>query len=171
MLFVMLGALGLLLASGAASAWAGRRSERISVLLGVSGAVAACLAGLGAVLAAMVFRADAVRSFPWSMPYGAFTVGIDPLSAFFLIPTFILSGLAAIYAVGYFRPWNGRNPGRFWLFYNALIASMALVLLARNGVLVGSAEREWLAPLSLLAILANACKSLEVNTYSLRQTR
>ena len=135
LLFVLLGALGLLLASGAASAWAGRRSERISVWLGVSGAVAACLAGLGAVLAAMVFRADAVRSFPWSMPYGAFTVGIDPLSAFFLIPTFILSGLAAIYAVGYFRPWNGRNPGRFWLFYNALIASMALVLLARNGVL------------------------------------
>ena len=134
-IFVLLGALGLLVASGAASAWAGRRSERISVLLGVSGAVAACLSGLGAALAALIYRADALRAFPWSMPYGAFAVGIDPLSAFFLIPTFLLSGLAAIYAVGYFRPWNGRNPGRFWLFYNALIASMALVLIARNGVL------------------------------------
>ena len=134
-IFVLLGALGLLVASGAASAWAGRRAERISVALGVSGAVAACLAGLGAALAALVFRADAARSFPWSMPCGAFAVGIDPLSAFFLIPTFLLSGLAAIYAIGYFRPWNGRNPGRFWLFYNALIASMALVLIARNGVL------------------------------------
>ena len=43
--------------------------------------------------------------------------------------------MAAIYAIGYFRPWNGRNPGRFWLFYNALVASLAVVLLARNGVL------------------------------------
>ena len=135
LLFVLLGALGLLLASGIASAWAGRRSGRVSVWLGVSGAVAACLAGLGAALAALLFRVEAVRSFPWRMPYGAFSVGIDPLSAFFLIPTFLLSGLAAIYAVGYFRPWHGRNPGRFWLFYNALIASLALVLTARNGVL------------------------------------
>ena len=134
-LFVLLGALGLLLASGIASAWAGRWSERTSVLLGVSGAVAAGLAGLGAALAALLFRVDAVRSFPWSMPYGAFSVGIDPLSAFFLIPTFLLSGLAGVYAVGYFRPWRGRNPGRFWLFYNALVASLALVLIARNGVL------------------------------------
>lgn len=134
-IFALLGALGLLVASGAASAWAGRRSERSAVALGVFGAVAACLSGLGAALAALVFRAEAARSFPWSMPYGAFAVGIDPLSAFFLIPTFLLSGLAAVYAVGYFRPWTGRNPGRFWLFYNALIASMALVLIARNGVL------------------------------------
>ena len=134
-IFVLLGTLGLLLASGVASAWVGRRSEGIAVLLGVSGAVAACLAGLGAALAALVSRADAVRSFPWNMPYGAFSVGIDPLSAFFLIPTFLLSGLAAVYAIGYFRPWNGRNPGRFWLFYNALVASMALVVLARNGIL------------------------------------
>ena len=132
---VLLAALGLLLASGAASAIAGTRSERWSVRLGVAGAVGACLAGLGAALVALVMRAEAVRTFAWSLPYGAFTVGLDPLSAFFLVPTFLLSGLAAIYAIGYFRPWHGRNPGRFWLFYNALIASMALVLLARNGVL------------------------------------
>ncbi len=134
-LFVLLGALGLLAASGVASAWIGRWSERGSVWLGVSGSAGACLAGLGAALAALAFRAEGTLSFPWSLPYGAFSVGIDPLSAFFLIPTFLLSGLAAAYAVGYFRPWNGRNPGRFWLFYNALVASMALVALARNGVL------------------------------------
>ncbi len=135
LLFVLLGAVGLLGASGAASVFAGGRSERWSVRLGVGGAVAACLAGLGAAALALVLRADAVRTFAWNLPYGSFAVGLDPLTAFFLVPTFLLSGLAAIYAVGYFRPWHGRNPGRFWLFYNALVASMALVLLARNGVL------------------------------------
>ena len=135
LLFILLGAVGLLLASGVGSALAGKRWARLSDRIGVSGAIAASLAGLGAALAALVFRADAAETFPWSMPYGSFSVGLDPLSAFFLIPTFLLSGLAAVYAGGYFRPWNGRSPGRFWLFYNALVASMALVLLARNGVL------------------------------------
>ena len=134
-LYVLFGAVGLLAASGAASVFVGRRSERWSVGLGVGGAAAASLAGLVAAALALVLRADVVRTFAWNMPYGSFAAGIDPLSAFFLLPTFLLSGLAAIYAVGYFQPWNGRNPGRFWLFYNALIASLALVLLARNGVL------------------------------------
>ncbi len=135
LLYILLGAVGLMTVSGAASVFAGGRSGRWSVRLGVGGAVAACLAGLGAAALALVLRVDAVRTFAWNMPYGSFAVGLDPLTAFFLVPTFLLSGLAAIYAVGYFRPWNGRNPGRFWLFYNALVASMALVLLARNGVL------------------------------------
>lgn len=135
LLSFLLGAVGLLVASGVASVLAGRFSERWSVRLGVGGAVAACLAGLVASALALVLRTDAARTFAWNMPYGAFAAGIDPLTAFFLLPTFLLSGAAAIYAIGYFRPWNGRNPGRFWLFYNALVASMALVLLARNGVL------------------------------------
>ena len=134
-IFVLLGAVGLLVASGVASAVAGRRSENWSIRLGAGGAIASCLAGLGAAALALVFRANAVRSFAWNMPYGSFAVGVDPLTAFFLVPTFLLSAMAAIYAVGYFRPWNGRNPGRFWLFYDALVASLALVLLARNGIL------------------------------------
>ena len=135
LLHLLLWAVGLLGITGLASVWAGRWSERGSVAIGASGAVAACLAGLGAAIAALAGRADGRLSLPWSMPYGSFQLGLDPLSAFFLAPMFLLSGVAAVYAVGYFKPWSGRNPGRFWLFYNALVASMALVLTARNGVL------------------------------------
>ena len=103
-LYVLFGAVGLLAASGAASVFVGRRSERWSVGLGVGGAAAASLAGLVAAALALVLRADVVRTFAWNMPYGSFAAGIDPLSAFFLLPTFLLSGLAAIYAVGYFQP-------------------------------------------------------------------
>ena len=135
LLFALFWALGLLLISGVASAVAGRWSERSSVVLGLAGAGVACLAGLAAALAGLTARAAGTVTLPWRMPYGAFSIGLDPLGAFFLIPLFLLSGLAAVFALGYFRPWHGRNPGRFWLFYNLLVASMALVVLARNGVL------------------------------------
>ncbi|MGD9780961.1 MAG: proton-conducting transporter membrane subunit [Kiritimatiellia bacterium] len=134
-LFLLLWAGGLLALTGAASVWAGRWSERTAVAIGAAGAVAACGAGLVAAIAALAGGTSCALALPWSLPYGEFRIGLDPLSAFFLIPTFLLSGLAAIYSIGYFQPWNGRNPGRFWFFYNALVASMALVLLARNGVL------------------------------------
>ncbi len=134
-LHVLIWALGLLLITGVASAWAGRWSERISVRLGAWGAGGACLAGLAGAVGALASGAEGTLRLPWSMPYGAFSIGLDPLSSFFLIPMFLLAGVAAVYAVGYFRPWKGRNPGRFWLFYNVLAASMAVVMTARNGVL------------------------------------
>ncbi len=135
LLHLLFWAVGLLGITGVAAAWAGRWSERGAVALGASGAVAACLAGLGAALVALAGRADETLALPWSMPSGSFQLGLDPLSAFFLAPMFLLAGLAAVYAIGYFKPWGGRNPGRFWFFYNGLVASMALVLTARNGLL------------------------------------
>ena len=135
LLFLLLWSVGVLMIAGVASAWIGRWSERGSVAVGAVGAGVSCLVGLGAALAALAGRAEGTLELPWSMPQGTFSIGLDPLSAFFLIPMFLLSGVAAAHAIGYFRPWGGRNPGRFWLFYNALIASMALVLTARNGVL------------------------------------
>ena len=132
---LVLGALGLLVGSGIGALALGRWSERGSVAMGAGGAVAACLMGLVAAIAALVLGVEKTSALPWRMPYGSFQIGLDPLTSWFLIPTFLLSGLAAVYAIGYFRPWRGRNPGRFWLFYNALVASMAVVLTARNGVL------------------------------------
>ncbi|HQQ59735.1 MAG TPA: proton-conducting transporter membrane subunit [Kiritimatiellia bacterium] len=132
---LLAGALALLAASGVGSLLAGRWSERWAVGIGAGGAGLACGAGLAAAVGALLRRVDLTVARPWRMPYGEFRLGLDPLSAFFLIPLFLLSGLAALYAIGYFRSWKGRNPGRFWLFYNGLVASMALVVAARNGVL------------------------------------
>ena len=132
---ILLGLLGLLATGGVASLCIGRWSERGAVAAGAGGAIAACAAGLVLACVSLAKRLDLTLVLPWNMPYGEFRIGIDPLSAFFLVPIFLLSGLAAVYAVGYFRPWNGRHPGRFWFFYDLLVASMALVTTARNGVL------------------------------------
>jgi formate hydrogenlyase subunit 3/multisubunit Na+/H+ antiporter MnhD subunit len=72
----------------------------------------------------------------WSVPFGEFFIKLDPLSAWFLIPTLLLSALAAIYGVGYLRSWQGkRSLGPIWFFYGLLVLGMMLVLLAQNAVL------------------------------------
>ena len=131
LLGLVLGAAGALALTGVASAAGGRRMERV----GVWGAGLACLVGGVAALLALATGASVSLALPWSMPVGAFRVGLDPLTSFFLVPTFLLSGLAGIYAQGYFQGGLERHEGRFRLFFNALAGSMALVLVARDGVL------------------------------------
>jgi formate hydrogenlyase subunit 3/multisubunit Na+/H+ antiporter MnhD subunit len=72
---------------------------------------------------------------PWDVPYGSFHLGVDALSAWFLVPTLALCALAALYGGPYLLGAGGRRVGAAWLFYNLLVASMALVLAARNAVL------------------------------------
>ena len=96
LLHVFLWAIGLLAIAGFASAWAGRWSERLSVGLGAGGAGAACAVGLGSAAVALATRAEGTLALPWNMPYGTFAIGLDPLSSFFLIPMFLLSGVAAV---------------------------------------------------------------------------
>lgn len=135
LLFVLLWAIGILPLTGAASFWYGRWAERRAAATGALGAALACGVGFIAALAGLTHAVEGRIALPWRIPAGELALGLDPLSSFFLLPLFLLAGLAAIYAGGYFKRWAGRNPGRFWFFYNTLIAGMALVILARNGVL------------------------------------
>jgi hydrogenase-4 component B len=74
-----------------------------------------------------------VRLFNWQLPFGTMLVGIDSLSAFFLIPLFALSAVCAVYGPRYFRDHPaGRS---HWPFFGLLVAAMAVVLVARNGLL------------------------------------
>src|SRR5262249_40348680 len=76
---------------------------------------------------------------PWAIPSGElgdFRVAVDALSALFLVPIFLIALLGSIYGEGYWKqrehPTNGR---KLRLFYGLLPAGMALLVIARNGVL------------------------------------
>jgi formate hydrogenlyase subunit 3/multisubunit Na+/H+ antiporter MnhD subunit len=72
----------------------------------------------------------------WDVPYGSLFLELDPLSGFFLIPVFLLSALAAIYGAEYLEEYRGRKAlAPPWFFFNLLVASMVVVILAHNGVL------------------------------------
>jgi formate hydrogenlyase subunit 3/multisubunit Na+/H+ antiporter MnhD subunit len=99
--------------------------------VGPFGAVIGCVLGLVAPIDALVSQVPVSLRRPWSVPYGEFHVEIDGLSAFFLVPIFLISGLAALYGSEYLA-----RPKRWtWFFYNVLVASMAVVVVARNSVL------------------------------------
>jgi hydrogenase-4 component B len=122
-------------ASGIPGLLVGRHSmagQRLSTALAVL-ASGFGLAGIGA----FWFTGDSEPiERPWALFAGVpFSVGVDGLSAFFLLPVFLVSLLGHVYGLGYWRqtehPENGR---KLRLFYGTLTAGMALLVIARNSV-------------------------------------
>lgn len=121
---------------GGLAALSVRNSPSWSTVLGVGGAIAGCLGGLVPALLVLSGSPTEHVRLSWDVPYGSFCLGLDPLSAFFLLPTLGLCAIAALYGGGYMRTWGGRKAlGAHWFFFNLLAASMVMVIVARNGVL------------------------------------
>jgi formate hydrogenlyase subunit 3/multisubunit Na+/H+ antiporter MnhD subunit len=134
-MILLLLALCLFLTGGFLAALTHRR-ERPSTGIALGGLLLGSLAGLEPVIHVLRYHESLSMRLSWSVPMGSFSLGCDSLSAFFLLPVLILSSLAGIYGASYLHTWSGRkNLGACWFFFNALVASMVLVLVARNGVL------------------------------------
>ena len=107
--------------------------QRLTTLL----AVLASLAGLAGVGVFWAGGDSRPLSLPWAVPGGEFLVGIDAISAVFLVPIFLVSLLGNVYGLGYWKeaehPENARTL-RF--FYGTLTAGMALLVIAQNGLLL-----------------------------------
>ncbi len=131
---LLLAAAALLVVSGAAALAA--PSARRASIVGAGGALAASLLGLVPTVGVLLGAPLSSLSLAWNVPYGAFAVELDALSAFFLLPIFVLGACAAIYGTEYLHEFGDKKAlGPVWLFFNSLIASMVLVVVARNGVL------------------------------------
>jgi hydrogenase-4 component B len=73
---------------------------------------------------------------PWSIPGGEFRVAVDGLSAIFLVPIFLIPTLGSVYGLGYWKQTDHPEDGRkLRFFYGLLTAAMALLVIARNGIL------------------------------------
>jgi hydrogenase-4 component B len=113
-----------------------RKNSRMASGIGAAGPVAACILGLIPVI--QVFSGyvlEPINAY-WGMPLGTFSIALDGLSAFFLLPIFGLGALSAIYGIGYLRPYGTlKQLGSSWFLFNVLLASMIMVVLARNALL------------------------------------
>jgi formate hydrogenlyase subunit 3/multisubunit Na+/H+ antiporter MnhD subunit len=134
---LLLIAVGILLLGGIAALLT-NRSPRLATLSGVVAAVLGCAVGGFAALQHLLSdqsNSDSIRT-AWAIPFGSFYVARDNLSSFFLLALFGLSAVAAIYGSGYMWTYRNRKSlGTHWFFFNLLIAAIAFVLIARNGVL------------------------------------
>jgi hydrogenase-4 component B len=112
------------------------KNSLLSTIFGVGSTVVGCIIGLIPVLQTICYGKTAIVHLAWEMPYGSFFLKLDPLSAFFLLPIFVLSGLAAIYGREYMMAYRDEKwLGLSWFFFNVLIVSMAFVCLAHNAIL------------------------------------
>jgi formate hydrogenlyase subunit 3/multisubunit Na+/H+ antiporter MnhD subunit len=104
--------------------------------LGAGGGVLGSALGLVPAVQVLSGRHLAPVALPWSVPAGELSLGIDALSAFFLVPIFVLGAATAIYGAAYLRPEAGhKQVGIAWLWFDLLLASMAVVATAGNGLL------------------------------------
>jgi hydrogenase-4 component B len=110
--------------------------DRAALSTGTAGALAGCGIGLCASLVSLVRGAESARRIPWVSPVGELHVGLDALSAFFLACVFTISALAAIYGAGYLQGFMGRRRlAPAIAFFNVLVAAMAAIVIARDGLL------------------------------------
>ena len=117
----------ILLASAVAALCLGGRPSRAQDA-GAYGAVAASIAGLIPSVQTLLSGRTETLSLPWPVPLGSFSLTLDPLSAFFLVPVFTLTALSAVYGVDYLKAYSGRKPlGLVWAAFNTLTAAMALI--------------------------------------------
>jgi hydrogenase-4 component B len=95
---------------------------------------AACAGLAGSILTLLSARSETFQ-LSWSLPFGRAEIGVDPLSAWFLLPIFLIPGCAALYARGYWPAEdNAGNVRRMTLFFGLMTAAMAGVVLARDAI-------------------------------------
>jgi len=122
----------ILVLSGAAAVLLGR--SRVAPWLAALGAWAGCGAAAIPVITALAGQNVEPLQIAWSMPGGSLSFGLDGLSAFFCLPILLVSPLAALYGCEYLA--REKKPlGSILFFFNALAASMLLLMAARNGLL------------------------------------
>ncbi|MHB8595688.1 MAG: proton-conducting transporter transmembrane domain-containing protein [Ktedonobacteraceae bacterium] len=104
----------------------------------ISTITAAICAGLGSV-AAMVAGIGVLSGAPppagileTNLPFGALTLKLDTLSAFFLVVIGLVSLSVAIYSVGYMSHHVGRRVMAFSTLFNLLLLSLVLIVAASD---------------------------------------
>ncbi|MGE4298020.1 MAG: proton-conducting transporter membrane subunit [Desulfovibrionaceae bacterium] len=113
-----------------------RRGARGGELAACLLLLAGCASGVAGVCAGLAHGGEAVFDAAWSVPGGALALRFDPIAAVFLLPLFLVAGAGAVYGLRYWphreHPANGR---KLRLFYGLIAGALALVFLARNGIL------------------------------------
>jgi len=132
---LLLGAVLLLGLSGVPGLFArrgGGGGERLAAaLLGAGSAL-----GLVAVARVLFLGASFRVELPSPLPGGPVLLAADALSALFLVPVFLVPALGAVYGLGYWPEAEHLRDARKLRYFSGLLAaSMAVVLLARSGVL------------------------------------
>jgi len=109
-----------------------KQSHNISIAV----QVCAGMTGMAGALLTLITGGKGSWLFDWGLPFGALELGIDPLSALFLLPIFLVATCGSIYSGGYWPAAElPETAPRLTLFYSILTASLATIVIARHAVM------------------------------------
>ncbi len=98
--------------------------------------ICASVLGLSGVVDSLQSGQEVLLSLPEGFMGGGLKLGIDALSAFFLIPILVMGGLGPVYGLGYWsQSEHTANGQRVSLFWGLLIAGMVILVVARHAML------------------------------------
>jgi hydrogenase-4 component B len=104
--------------------------QRICVFL----MVLASASGLAGAFMCLSGGPSAPLAFPWPA-IGDSVLRLDALSAFFMVPVFLIGGLGAVYGLGYWpAKENPRSARKLQAFWGLLVAGMAILLAAGHAL-------------------------------------
>jgi hydrogenase-4 component B len=99
--------------------------------------VAGAALGIAGAVAVLVTGTESSCRLPWTgLGSADIRLAVDGLSAFFLVPVFVLGALGAVYGLGYWRQARHQSNGRkLSLFWGITVAGMMLLIVARHAFL------------------------------------
>lgn len=122
--------------AGAAGSLTFAKLGRWPTFLGAGCVILGSLCGLVPAMRVALGAPPQSLRMVWDVPYGSLYLQLDALSAFFLLPVFLMCAVAALYGAEYLEAYCGKKAlAPPWFFLNVLAASMVVVVLAHNAVL------------------------------------
>ena len=144
---VLLLAVALILAAGASAVLlrgTPRLADRLYIVLMLAGAVT----GLSQAVVVLRGGPDISAGLPGTLPGGAWDFGLDPLSAWFLLPVLGVGACAGVFGIGYLGSERGHRS------VAANHALFALLLVGLTGVVTAQAVVPFLASWEVMALCA-----------------
>ncbi|MBI5416288.1 MAG: hydrogenase [Candidatus Omnitrophica bacterium] len=111
------------------------RFRKISGGIFLASLVTACVLGLIPAVNVLLAGVPVDSRLNLRMPAGEFYLGVDPLSAFFLLTITILFFFAGVYGYGYLKDDKEKNLSLHYALYHIALISLMLVVTAKNAVL------------------------------------
>src|SRR3989338_844875 len=111
------------------------RSKKTSEIIFLISQVTGCVLALISAVHVFVSRVPINYRSNFRMPVGEFYVGVDFLSAFFVLTVTVLFSLAGVYGYSYLKEYEKKNLGAHYALYNLALISLLLVVTAKNAVL------------------------------------
>ncbi len=109
--------------------------EKTAKFIGACGCLFGCAVGIYGAAGCLFDKMNESDLQRWNAPFASLNFGLDSFTALFLIPALFVGAMAGLSALGKLPGhYSANRPREHWLFFNATLAAIVLLALARNAV-------------------------------------